>query len=282
MTTDWAVRARGLRKRYGGTVAVDGIDLEIARGEVFALLGPNGAGKTTTVEILEGYRNRDGGEVSVLGVDPQRAGRAWRARIGIVLQLATDAPELTVAEMVSHFAGFYPSPRRPAEVIDLVGLAGKARARIHTLSGGQARRLDVALGLIGRPELLFLDEPTTGFDPEARHAFWDVIRALSGDGVTVLLTTHYLEEAAALASRVAVIRDGAIVAAGTPADLGGRATAAAVVSWAGGDGWQSERTDEPTRVVGELAARYGGEIPGLTITRPTLEDVYLDLIGGQQ
>jgi ABC-2 type transport system ATP-binding protein len=282
MTTDWAVRARGLRKRYGGTVAVDGIDLEIAPGEVFALLGPNGAGKTTTVEILEGYRSRDGGEVSVLGVDPQRAGRAWRARIGIVLQLASDAPELTVAEMVSHFAGFYPSPRRPAEVIDLVGLAGKARARIHTLSGGQARRLDVALGLIGRPELLFLDEPTTGFDPEARHAFWDVIRALSGGGVTVLLTTHYLEEAAALAGRVAVIRDGVIVAADSPADLGGRAAAAAVVSWQDGDEWRSERTEEPTRVVGELAARFGGEIPGLTVTRPSLEDVYLDLIGGQQ
>jgi ABC-2 type transport system ATP-binding protein len=288
MTTDWAVRARGLRKRYGDTVAVDGIDLEIARGEVFALLGPNGAGKTTTVEILEGYRDRDGGEVSVLGTDPGRAGRtgragrAWRARIGIVLQLAADAPELTVAEMVSHFAGFYPSPRRPAEVIDLVGLAGKARARIHTLSGGQVRRLDVALGLIGRPELLFLDEPTTGFDPEARHAFWEVTRTLSGGGVTVLLTTHYLEEAAALADRVAVIRDGVIVAAGSPADLGGRASAAAVVSWQNGDGWRSEQTDEPTRLVGELATRHGGEVPGLTVTRPSLEDVYLDLIGGQR
>ena len=168
------------------------------------------------MEILEGYRDRDGGEVSVLGTDPQRAGRAWRARIGIVLQLAADAPELTVAEMVGHFAGFYPSPRRPAEVIDLVGLAGKARARIRTLSGGQQRRLDVALGLIGGPELLFLDEPTTGFDPAARRAFWDVIRALSGGGVTVLLTTHYLDEAAALADRVAVIRDGVIVAEGQP------------------------------------------------------------------
>ncbi|HEX8005059.1 MAG TPA: ABC transporter ATP-binding protein [Trebonia sp.] len=280
--TGWAVWAHGLRKRYGGTAAVSGIDLEIAPGEVFALLGPNGAGKTTTLEILEGYRDRDGGEVSVLGTDPQRAGRAWRARIGIVLQLAADAPELTVAEMVGHFAGFYPSPRRPAEVIDMVGLTGKARSRIHTLSGGQLRRLDVALGLIGDPELLFLDEPTTGFDPAARRAFWEVIRTLSGGGVTVLLTTHYLDEAAALADRVAVIRDGVIVAEGRPADLGGRAVAEAVVSWQDHDGRRSERTAEPTRVVAGLAARYGGEVPGLTVVRPSLEDVYLELIGEQQ
>ena len=280
--TGSAVRARGLRKNYGGVAAVSGIDLEIAPGEVFALLGPNGAGKTTTVEILEGYRDRDGGEVSVLDEDPERAGRGWRARIGIVLQLASDAPELTVAEMVGHFAGFYPSPRRPAEVIDLVGLTGKARSRIRTLSGGQQRRLDVALGLIGGPELLFLDEPTTGFDPEARRAFWDVVRALSGGGVTVLLTTHYLDEAAALASRVAVLRDGLIVAAGRPTDLGGRsARGEAIVSWQDGDTARSERTAEPTRVVAGLAARYGGEVPGLTVTRPSLEDVYLELIGGR-
>jgi len=280
--TGCAVLARGLVKRYGGVAAVSGIDLEIAPGEVFALLGPNGAGKTTTVEILEGYRDRDGGEVSVLGTDPQRAGRAWRARIGIVLQLAADAPELTVAEMVGNFAGFYPSPRRPAEVIDLVGLADKARARIHTLSGGQQRRLDVALGLIGGPELLFLDEPTTGFDPAARHAFWDVIRVLSGGGVTVLLTTHYLDEAAALADRVAVIRDGVIVAEDRPDDLGGRSAAAAVVSWQDHAGRRSERTAEPTRLVAELAACHGGEVPELTVTRPSLEDVYLELIGGQR
>jgi ABC-2 type transport system ATP-binding protein len=280
--TSWAVRAHGLRKRYGDITAVRGIDLEIAPGEVFALLGPNGAGKTTTVEILEGYRDRDGGEVSVLGADPQRAGRAWRARIGIVLQLAADAPELTVAEMVGHFAGFYPSPRPPAEVIDLVGLADKARSRIHTLSGGQQRRLDVALGLIGGPELLFLDEPTTGFDPAARRAFWEVIRSLAGGGVTVLLTTHYLDEAAALADRVAVIREGVIVAAGSPADLGGRDAAPAVVGWQDGDVRRAERTDEPTRLVAELAARYGGEIPELTVTRPSLEDVYLELIGGER
>ena len=277
--TGSAVRARGLRKNYGGVAAVSGIDLEIAPGEVFALLGPNGAGKTTTVEILEGYRDRDGGEVSVLDEDPERAGRGWRARIGIVLQLASDAPELTVAEMVGHFAGFYPSPRPPAEVIDLVGLTGKARSRIRTLSGGQQRRLDVALGLIGGPELLFLDEPTTGFDPEARRAFWDVIRALSGVGVTVLLTTHYLDEAAALADRVAVLRDGLIVAEGRPADLGGRSVGEAIVTWQDGDSARSERTTEPTRVVAGLADRYGGEVPGLTVTRPSLEDAYLDLIG---
>lgn len=284
-TSQWAVRVRGLRKSYGATAAVRGIDLDIAPGSVFALLGPNGAGKTTTVEILEGYRDRDGGEVSVLGTDPRRAGRGWRARIGIVLQLASDAPELTVAEMVEHFAGFYPNPRRPAEVIDLVGLTSKARSRIHALSGGQQRRLDVALGLIGGPELLFLDEPTTGFDPQARRAFWDVIRALSGGGVTVLLTTHYLDEAAALADRVAVMRAGAIVAQGPPDELagaGGNAGRAgdAVVSWRD-HGVRRERTAEPTRLVADLAARYGGEVPGLTVTRPCLEDVYLELIGGQ-
>jgi ABC-2 type transport system ATP-binding protein len=276
-----AVSVQGLRKSYGDVAAVSGIDLGIARGEVFALLGPNGAGKTTTVEILEGYRDRDGGEVSVLGTDPRRGGRPWRARIGIVLQLASDPPELTVGEMVAHFAGFYPSPRRPAEVIDLVGLTDKARSRIHSLSGGQQRRLDVALGLVGDPELLFLDEPTTGFDPAARRAFWEVIRALAGGGVTVLLTTHYLDEAAALADRVAVIKDGVIVAAGDPADLGGRAVADAVVSWQDTDGTRSERTAEPTRLVAGLAARYGGEVPGLTVTRPSLEDVYLELIGGE-
>ena len=223
MNNDMAVRVSGLRKRYRGITAIDGIDLEIARGEVFALLGPNGAGKTTTVEILEGFRRRDSGTVQVLGEDPGRAGRAWRARIGIVLQLAAGQPELTVREMIAHFAAFYPRPRDPDEVIELVGLADKAAARIGTLSGGQARRVDVALGIIGRLglELLFLDEPTTGFDPQARRQFWDLIRQLAADGVTILLTTHYLEEAAALAGRLAVLAAGRVVAIGEPGASGG-------------------------------------------------------------
>ena len=276
-----AVWIRGLRRSYGDITAVGGIDLEIAPGEIFALLGPNGAGKTTTVEILEGYRDRDDGDVRVLGTDPGRAGRAWRARIGIVLQGAADAPELTVAEQVGHFASFYPSPRPPAEVIDLVGLTGKARSRIRTLSGGQERRLDVALGLIGSPELLFLDEPTTGFDPAARRDFWAVIRVLSAGGVTVLLTTHYLDEAAALADRGAVLSGGVIVADGSPAELSGRSAGQAVVSWQEPGGARSERTTEPALLVTSLVSRFGGEVPGLTVSRPSLEDIYLELIGGR-
>jgi ABC-2 type transport system ATP-binding protein len=281
--TDIAVRAVALRKLYGDVAALAGVDISIRHGEVFALLGPNGAGKTTTVEILEGYRHRDGGTVAVLGEDPQRAGRAWRARIGIVPQQAfpEEAAELTVREMVRHFAAFYPRPRDPGEVIELVGLTGKAQSRIHQLSGGQVRRLDVALGIIGGPELLFLDEPTTGFDPEARRNFWDLIRALRAAGTTILLTTHYLDEAEALADRVAVISGGRIVESGTPANLGGRATATATVGFTDGDGPCRVQTDEPTRVVRELAERFGGEVPGLTVSRPTLEDVYLELIGGQ-
>jgi ABC-2 type transport system ATP-binding protein len=279
-----AVSVTGLRKLYGDVTAVDGIDLEIGHGQVFALLGPNGAGKTTTVEILEGYRHRDGGTVAVLGQDPQRGGRAWRARIGIVLQLASEgeAQDLTVREMVRHFAGFYPRPRDPDEVIELVGLTGKARSRIHKLSGGQIRRLDVALGIVGLPELLFLDEPTTGFDPEARRSFWGLIEALKATGTTILLTTHYLDEAEALADQVAVIADGRIVATGPPATLGGRATATATVRWEDGEGPHTMATDSPTAVVADLAQRYGGEVPGLTVARPTLEDVYLDLIGDQR
>src|ERR1700730_5092881 len=231
-----AVMVRDLRKSYADVAAVRGIDLEINRGEVFALLGPNGAGKTTTVEILEGFRRRDHGTVDVLGEDPARADRAWRARIGIVLQLASAGPELTVLEIVRHFAAFYPASRRAEEAIDLVGLTGKARSRIAKLSGGQTRRLDVALGIVGRPELLFLDEPTTGFDPEARRQFWELIRGLAAAGTTILLTTHYLDEAEALANRVGVIAGGRIRAVDVPAELGGRATAKATVSWLAPDG----------------------------------------------
>jgi ABC-2 type transport system ATP-binding protein len=272
------VRVSGLRKRYGDITALDGIDLEIGRGEVFALLGPNGAGKTTMVEILEGFRRRDDGTAEVLGEDPGSAGRAWRARIGIVLQLASTAPELTVREMIAHFATFYPRPRDPDELIELVGLAEKAGARISGLSGGQARRVDVALGIVGRPELLFLDEPTTGFDPGARRQFWDLIRQLAADGVTIVLTTHYLEEAEALAGRLAVLAGGQVAALGEPAEIGG-AGRPSVVSWDSPDGRRSVQTATPTRAVADLARLAGGEIPGLAVTRPTLEDAYLELIG---
>jgi ABC-2 type transport system ATP-binding protein len=280
-----ALRVRGLRKRYGDLAAVDGIDLDVHRGEVFALLGPNGAGKTTTVEICEGYRTRDGGEVSVLGTDPGRVirggreAREWRARIGIVLQSGTEAAELTVREVITYYAASYPRHRDADEVIAAVGLAEKAKSRLRQLSGGQRRRLDVALGIVGRPELLFLDEPTTGFDPQARRQFWELISGLSHDGTTIMLTTHYLDEAEALADRVVVIAGGKIRAAGTPAELGGRSTAAATVTWQDGDGRRSTRTQTPTQVVAELARHYGGEIPGLTVTRPSLEDIYLELIG---
>jgi ABC-2 type transport system ATP-binding protein len=275
-----AVMVRDLRKSYQDVTAVRGIDLGIDRGEVFALLGPNGAGKTTTVEILEGFRQRDHGTIDVLGRDPARADRAWRARIGIVLQLASAGPELTVLEMVGQFAAFYPRPRRPEEAIEMVGLTGKARSRISKLSGGQTRRLDVALGIVGRPELLFLDEPTTGFDPEARRQFWELIKTLRGDGTTIVLTTHYLDEAEALADRIAVIAAGRIVAEGDPGTLGGRAEAAARVSWdpPGGER-RTVETSTPTETIAELAREFNGEIPGLTVTRPTLEEIYLDLIG---
>jgi ABC-2 type transport system ATP-binding protein len=274
-----AIQVRGLRKSYADTVAVDGVDLDIPQGQVFALLGPNGAGKTTTVEILEGHRDRTGGEVSVLGHDPRQASRAWRARIGIVLQTANDAAELTVRESVRHYAGYYPNPADPDAVIAQVGLTEKAGSRVKQLSGGQRRRLDVALGIIGRPELVFLDEPTTGFDPQARRQFWDLIRALAADGTTILLTTHYLDEAEALADQVAVISGGKIVAEGTPATLGGRSTAKATVSWVDETGPRSILTDTPTAVITELAAG-GRELAELTVTRPSLEDTYLQLIGG--
>ena len=277
--SDLAVHVSGLVKHYGETHAVDGVDLDVVRGEVLALLGPNGAGKTTTTEILEGYRHRDAGEVEVLGVDPGKGDRRWRTRLGIVLQTASDLSDLTVEESVAHFAGYYPRPRGVDEVIDAVGLTEKRRTKGSDLSGGQRRRLDVALGIIGGPELLFLDEPTTGFDPEARREFWDLIRGLREDGTTIMLTTHYLDEAEVLADRVAVISRGRLIACDVPARLGGRDESLATVSWREDDADRSEQTHEPTRLVAELAARLDGEIPSLALSRPSLEDVYLSLIG---
>jgi ABC-2 type transport system ATP-binding protein len=266
-----AIEVKGLRKHYGARRAVDGIDLQVADGEVYSLLGPNGAGKTTTVEILEGERRRDAGEVRVLGVDPQRAGLAWRCQIGIVLQEASDAGELTVAETVRHFAKYYPHARRPDEVIAMVGLTEHAKRKVRLLSGGQRRRLDVAVGVVGRPRVLFLDEPTTGFDPEARRGFWDLIRELRREGTTILLTTHYLDEAEALADRVGIVAAGRIVAEGTPAQLRGEEV---TVSWLDGQTRRTVRTTDAAKVVGEL-----GSVLGLTVMPPSLEEVYLSLIG---
>jgi ABC-2 type transport system ATP-binding protein len=246
-------------------------------------LGPNGAGKTTTVEILEGFRDRDSGEVKVLGFDPATkgaAGQAWRDRIGIVLQSTEDTGDLTVYESVSHFAKYYKSPKDPREVIDLVGLSEKVDALGRTLSGGQRRRLDVALGIIGSPELIFLDEPTTGFDPEARRAFWSLIRNLRDEGATVLLTTHYLDEAEALADRVAVINHGKIIEVSTPELLGGRATSLATVSWREDGVTKSEKSENPTALVSQLSSRFNGDVPELSVKRASLEDIYLEMIGG--
>jgi ABC-2 type transport system ATP-binding protein len=275
-----AITVHDLRMSYRNLVALDGVDLDVTHGEVFALLGPNGAGKTTTIEILEGHRSRDSGDVAVLGYDPGHAGDDFRARIGIVGQSQAGAlDELSVDEVVRHFAHYYPRPRDPAELIDLVGLDEKRSARVRQLSGGQRRRLDVALGVIGNPELLFLDEPTTGFDPEARRKFWGLVRNLADMGTTVLLTTHYLDEAEALSDRLAVIAGGRIVARGTAATIGDRTSASATVSWREGDATRSVHSHEPTKVVTDLAQRFDGEVPELTVSRPTLEDVYLQLIG---
>ncbi|MBU3734916.1 MAG: ABC transporter ATP-binding protein [Candidatus Planktophila sp.] len=277
------IEVKGLTKSYGDVHAVRGIDLSIEQGEIFSILGPNGAGKTTTVEILEGFRDRDSGSVSVLGFDPTTKGhgsREWRNRIGIVLQSSSDAGDLTVFETIHHFSGYYSNPRDVEEVIHSVGLKEKESALIRNLSGGQRRRLDVALGIIGNPELIFLDEPTTGFDPEARRAFWSLIKKLRTDGATIVLTTHYLDEAEALADRVAVINQGKIVEISTPAELGGRATSQATVHWRDGDQIKSEKSDNPTALVASLSAKFNGEVPELVITRPSLEDIYLEMIGG--
>ena len=265
-------------KAYDSLHAVDGLDLDIHAGEVFALLGPNGAGKTTTVEILEGFRDRDAGEVSVLGTDPHRAPRRWRDRIGIVLQTSGGLDLLTPREVLSSTARAYRTPRRVDEVLDAVGLAEKADDRVVGLSGGQRRRLDVGLGIVGDPELLFLDEPTTGFDPQARREFWELIRSLATGGTTILLTTHYLDEAEHLADRVGVIAGGRLLALDTPANLGGRRREQATVTWEEEGARRSVRTDSPTAEVARLAARFPAEVPELTVTRPSLEDTYLGLI----
>jgi ABC-2 type transport system ATP-binding protein len=276
------IEVNELRKSYGALSVVKGISLSIKKGEIFAILGPNGAGKTTTVEILEGFRTADSGTVKVLDTDPAIKGKAaleWRNRIGIVLQSTQDTAELTVREAITHFASYYSNPREVEDVINLVGLKEKADDRARTLSGGQRRRLDVGLGIIGRPEVLFLDEPTTGFDPEARRAFWLLIKQLRDEGTTILLTTHYLDEAEALADRVAVMNHGEILEISTPALLGGRANAQATISWSEGGMSKSEISDAPTTFVKALSERLGGEVPDLSIHRPSLEDIYLSMIG---
>ena len=293
-----AVSVRGLRKSYGTLKAVDGVDLEISRGEVFALLGPNGAGKTTTVEILEGFRHRDEGEVTVLGHDPGHERKALKPHIGIVLQSTGIDRYLTVAEVLTMYAGYYPHPRSPEEVIELVGLGAKKDARVTTLSGGQQRRLDVGVALVGAPELLFLDEPTTGFDPSARREAWQVVKSLAELGKTVLLTTHYMDEAQFLADRVAVIAAGRIVALGPPSSIGGRDQANPRVSFrlppgaplpedlpytSVPDGLVEVVTENLTATLYRLtgwAMDHGIELDDLSVVRPTLEDVYLELTGG--
>ena len=292
-----AITVAGLRKSYGSTEAIKGISFEVAEGEVFALLGPNGAGKTTTVEILEGYRRRDAGTVSVLGMDPESGGSRLRERIGIVLQECGFEELLTVEEMLARQAGYYPAPRPVEEVIDLVGLGDKARARVRTLSGGQRRRLDLALALIGSPDLVFLDEPTTGFDPAARRNAWDLVKRLGALGKTVLLTTHYMDEAQYLADRVAVIAAGQLVAQGNPESIGGRDSGAALIRFMlpgglpvsalpvrarlDGDHVVIESSDltRTLHLVTGWALERGVELRALTVSRPSLEDVYLEMVG---
>ena len=278
-----AISVRGLRKSYGPLQAVRGIDFDVQPGEVFGLLGPNGAGKTTTVEILEGYRKRDAGEVEVLGVDPARAGGDWRDRIGVVLQSSAMYQTLSVAEHQRLFAGYYSKPRPVDEVVELVGLGEKRDELVRRLSGGQRRRLDLGLALVGDPELIFLDEPTTGFDPHARRQAWETLRSLRSLGKTIVLTTHYLDEAERLADRVAVLREGEIVAAGPPSELSGAVPATEIRYRENGREVVLE-TDQPTRVLNELTSKAlaeNRELEGLVVTRPTLEDVYLDLTGGE-
>lgn len=274
-----AITLAGVTKRYGTRTVVSDVSLAIPAGETFALLGPNGAGKSTTVGMLTGTVRPSAGHTSVLGTDPLRATRAWKSRVGVVRQKTGEPGPYTVAELVGHFAALYPNPRSPEEVIAAVGLGSHAGSRVGKLSGGQQRRVDVALGIIGSPEVLFLDEPTTGFDPAARHEFWGLIESLQAEGTTILLTTHYLEEAARLAHRAGVISGGELVAVDTIDGLGGPEARTPVVSWRDEGGVRRrERTHAPSAFVAELLAETGGEPAELTVVRPTLEDIYLDLI----
>lgn len=279
MTHDVAVRISDLHKHYGPLHAVDGVSLTIERGETFALLGPNGAGKSTTIEILEGYRHRTSGEVSVLGVDPAHGGLAWKARLGIVGQSTVESDHATVRELLTLTRGLYPDPRDVDEVIAAVGLEEKASTRCHRLSGGQRRRLDVAMGVIGRPQLLFLDEPTTGFDPEARREFWELVHSLKDGGTTIILTTHYLDEAAELADRVGIITGGRLLDIGAVDAIGGADARRPVVRWRTAEGERRTAvTDTPASVVAEVVAQTGGEPRDLEVIRPSLEDIYLTMI----
>jgi ABC-2 type transport system ATP-binding protein len=287
VSAELVIDMRDLKKNYGEKSAVAGVNLSVHKGEIFALLGPNGAGKTTTIEILEGYRKKTSGEISVLGVDPsahisKESERKWREKIGIVLQTAGDAADLSVEETVNHYVKYYSRARNPEQTIEEVGLSDKRQAKIRTLSGGQRRRLDVALGIIGNPELLFLDEPTTGFDPEARRAFWELIRKLRDEGTTILLTTHYLDEAEELADRVAVIIQGKIMEVASPKTLGGRDHAMTEVSFLRHGVREVIATTTPTSEVARLEREFGGEIPELSVKRPTLEEIYLRMIGSAQ
>lgn len=275
------VEVERLAKRYGDRVALDGVSFTIEQGETFALLGPNGAGKSTTIEILEGYRRRSGGEARVLGADPGSGGLEWKARIGIVLQSTTEAGTAGVREMLSHVASFFPNPRPIDETLESVGLMDDAGTRIRALSGGRRRRLDVALGIIGRPELLFLDEPTTGFDPEARRRFWQLVEQLKREGTTILLTTHYLDEAAALADRVAVIAAGRLIDIGTVDSIGSDEARIPIVRWRDGEGAHERRTEQPAMFVAGLVSAAGGEPQDVEIRRPSLEEIYLRLIGDE-
>ncbi|WP_082487653.1 ABC transporter ATP-binding protein [Leifsonia sp. Root112D2] len=280
-STDAVVSVRELHKSYGDFRALDGVSFDIHRGETLALLGPNGAGKSTTIEILEGYRDRTSGEARVLGVDPQHGGLDWKAQLGIVLQSSGEPGDVTVREQLSHFAGFYPNPRDIDEVMAAVGLEEKAKTRIRALSGGQRRRVDVALGVIGRPQLLFLDEPTTGFDPEARREFWGLIRSLKREGTTILLTTHYLDEAAQLSDRAAVIAGGQLVEIAPITEIGGADARVPVVRWREASEMREQRTTQPATFVAGLVARLGSEPEGLEVIRPSLEDIYLGMLASQ-